>query len=463
MPAIERHPDRLATAACFTALLMVLVLAFTGCASSRLKNEPLAHWRAGGGYPTRLQFAGNRSGDLLLFVAFSGGGTRAAAFSYGVLEQLRDTPVIIAGRRRRLLDEVDIISGVSGGSFPAAYYALYGDWIFRDFEPRFLKKDVQGALVGRLFSPTTWARSYSPFFGRWEPAAEHFDEELFHGATFGDLMNKPGPFVLINATDLSTGNRFAFSQSYFDLLCSDLAKFPLSVAVTASSAVPVVFSPITLQNFAGSCGYPGPIWRDQGRLDQNTSVRRRTYAKQRLHFLDSKQRRYIHLLDGGISDNLGIREPYDRVMREERPKLSKMLRDLGHPDVRDIVFLVVNSQTEPEYRRAISGLSPPLADVLDAVASVQIDRYNIETIELVQSAFDRWTQELSRQGHPVNFQMIQVGFDDVTDEPQRTHLHNLPTNYSLPAADVDRLRVTGRTLLKNHPEFRRLVKQYGGA
>ncbi|MCU0735472.1 MAG: hypothetical protein MUF20_08100, partial [Methylotetracoccus sp.] len=154
---------------------------------------------------------------------------------------------------------------------------------------------------------------------------------------------------------------------------------------------------------------------------------------------------------------------YDRVMREERPKLSKMLRDLGHPDVRDIVFLVVNSQTEPEYRRAISGLSPPLADVLDAVASVQIDRYNIETIELVQSAFERWTQELSRQGHPVNFQMIQVGFDDVTDEPQRTYLHNLPTNYSLPAADVDRLRVTGRTLLKNHPEFRRLVKQYSGA
>src|SRR5690606_7051395 len=100
-----------------------------------------------------------------------------------------------------------------------------------------------------------WVRQFSPFYGRWELAAEYYDETLFHGATFGDLMNKRGPYVLINATDLSTGNRFSFSQGNFDLICSDLTRFPLSAAVTASSAVPVVFSPITLQNHAGTCGY----------------------------------------------------------------------------------------------------------------------------------------------------------------------------------------------------------------
>lgn len=447
----------------FSALLLALALVLTSCAHSGLRNEPLARWTPDAGYPTRLQISGDRSGELLLFVAFSGGGTRAAAFSYGVLEQLRDTPIVISGRRRRLLDEVDMISGVSGGSFPAAYYALYGDWIFRDFESRFLKNDVQGALVERFFSPANWVRLFSPSFRRWETAAEQFDEEMFHGATFGDLMNKPGPFVLINATDLSTGNRFAFSQGYFDLICSDLSKFPLSVAVTASSAVPVVFSPITLRNFAGSCGYQGPMWLDRGLSDLQNTARRRTYAKQQQHLLDSRQRRYIHLLDGGISDNLGIREPYDRVMREESPNLSKVLRDLGHPHVRDIVFLVVNSQTEPQYSRAISGVDPPLADILDAVASVQIDRYNLETIELVQGAFEKWTDALSQTGHPVSFRMIQLGFDDVPDESKRRYLHNLPTNFSLPAGDVDRLRSTARTLLKSNPEFRRLLKNYAGA
>jgi NTE family protein len=62
----------------------------------------------------------------LLILAFSGGGTRAAAFAYGVLEELAATPVVLGGRPRRLLDEVDLISAVSGGSFTAAYYGLYG-------------------------------------------------------------------------------------------------------------------------------------------------------------------------------------------------------------------------------------------------------------------------------------------------------------------------------------------------
>ncbi len=47
------------------------------------------------------------------------------------------------GKTRRLLDEVDGISSVSGGSFTAAYYGLFGDRIFIDFEEKFLKRDVQ--------------------------------------------------------------------------------------------------------------------------------------------------------------------------------------------------------------------------------------------------------------------------------------------------------------------------------
>ena len=86
-------------------------------------------------------------GDTVIYLAFSGGGTRAAAFAYGVMEELSATQIAIGGERRSLLEEVDTISGVSGGSFPAAYYGLYGDRIFQEFEPRFLKKNVQRALT----------------------------------------------------------------------------------------------------------------------------------------------------------------------------------------------------------------------------------------------------------------------------------------------------------------------------
>ena len=100
----------------------------------------------------------SRSNDLLLILAFSGGGTRAAAFAYGVLEELAATPVILGGRPRRLLDEVDLISVVSGGSFTAACYGLYGDRVFHDFETEFLKRPVEQRLIVQLLRPRNWVR-----------------------------------------------------------------------------------------------------------------------------------------------------------------------------------------------------------------------------------------------------------------------------------------------------------------
>ncbi len=95
-------------------------------------------------------------------LAFSGGGTRAAALSYSVLEELKKTQ---SGRRdsqHPLLDDVGLISSVSGGSFTAAYYALWGDRIFSDFEPQFLKKDVQTDLLLRVLAPWNLVRLASP-------------------------------------------------------------------------------------------------------------------------------------------------------------------------------------------------------------------------------------------------------------------------------------------------------------
>jgi NTE family protein len=114
--------------------LICLWLLSTGCAGFRAANSPLEAFDAGLGYGK--EDARRRQGDVLLALAFSGGGTRAAALSYGVLEELRDTDVVVGGERKRLLDEVDVISSVSGGSFTSTYYGLYGDRIFEDPEER---------------------------------------------------------------------------------------------------------------------------------------------------------------------------------------------------------------------------------------------------------------------------------------------------------------------------------------
>src|SRR6266487_4418379 len=107
---------------------------------------------------------------------------------FGVLEELARTGVEPPSAQHRLLDEVDLISSVSGGRFTAAYYALWGDRIFSDFEPQFLKKRVQNALRLRILAPWNTVRLFSPTFNR------------------SDLAARPGaPFLIINSTDLTVG------------------------------------------------------------------------------------------------------------------------------------------------------------------------------------------------------------------------------------------------------------------
>ncbi|MGL4564137.1 MAG: patatin-like phospholipase family protein, partial [Halioglobus sp.] len=169
----------------------------------------------------------------IVLLAFSGGGTRAAALSYGVMQELRDTLIDIDGKPVRVLDEVDAISSVSGGSFTAAYYGLYRDRLFEDYEDEFLRQGVQEALIKQLFNPMHWVRSGVDGFNRTEMAIDYYDRIMFHGATFNDMAKNGAPFIAINATDLGNGLRFTFTQGSFDLICSDLGSYPVARAVTA--------------------------------------------------------------------------------------------------------------------------------------------------------------------------------------------------------------------------------------
>src|SRR5439155_22226036 len=194
---------------------LAIALFASGCAHYPV-NAPLAAVDGRTGYRFENTAFSTNSDDLLLMLAFSGGGTRAAALDYGVLEELARTGVGPPSEQHRLLDEVDLISSVSGGSFAAAYYALWGDRIFSDFEPQFLKKRLHKGLFLSALAPRNTLRLFSPTFNRRDLAAEYYDRLLFNGATFDDLTARPGaPFLIINATDLTSGARFEFTQDQF--------------------------------------------------------------------------------------------------------------------------------------------------------------------------------------------------------------------------------------------------------
>jgi NTE family protein len=140
------------------SLLVVILLLLLGGCASRPINPPITQADPTAGYRFETRLGRVKQKESLVILAFSGGGTRAAAFSYGVLEFLRRTEVVgPQGQRVRLLDQVDVITGVSGGSFTALAYGLYGDRLFSEYEQRFLKRDVQGEIIARTFSPATGA------------------------------------------------------------------------------------------------------------------------------------------------------------------------------------------------------------------------------------------------------------------------------------------------------------------
>ena len=184
---------------------------------------------------------GNSDGTLIL-LTFSGGGARAAAMAYGVLEALHRTEIGPGPRRRTALSEVDVISSTSGGSFTSAFYGLHRERMFERgtdgltlYERRYLRRPVSRQLAGRVLG--NLVRINTSAFNRSDIAAEYYGDTIFGNGTYTDLQRAGRPFIVINANDTAKGNRFLFIQQQFDNLGSTLAGYPVARAVTASSAV----------------------------------------------------------------------------------------------------------------------------------------------------------------------------------------------------------------------------------
>src|SRR5262245_32425519 len=199
------------------------------------------------------------SDDVMVSLAFSGGGTRAAAFSFGVLKELDATRVRDRGKTVSLLDRVDFVSGVSGGSVLAAYYGLRKREALSDFRERFLLRNAEEALNTQV-SITNLSRAIGGGLNDATHLPRWLDDNLFGGATFRDVASNRRPRIWINASDIYNRTPFVFGSVAFDAMCSDLMSYPISEAVAASAAVPVVFAPIVLETYPGRCQTRLPDW-----------------------------------------------------------------------------------------------------------------------------------------------------------------------------------------------------------
>jgi NTE family protein len=453
-----------------SALLLIVSALLGACSSLHYPiNEPLKTYSAERAERARTLRPRGSSDRLFVVVTFSGGGTRAAAFGFGVLEELAATNIVTDGRERNLLNEIDVVSGVSGGSFIAAYFGLHGQDTLKTFGTRFLYRDVQTALRRAVFAPRNWGSLWSNTYARSDLVADWFDREVFNKATFADLVRKRGAGVIINATDLTRGAPFSFIADQFSLICSDLGSVRLARAAVASAAVPVLFSPVSFRNYAGQCGYEVPDWVSAEQATPDFSTRRGQRAELINSYLDSNERPYIHLVDGGLSDNLGLRAIIDEVVFAGGIQQAIERQRLGETD--HILFIVVNAQTglNASWDKLEGG--PSAAQVVDAATTVQINRYNFETVDLLRSSFSNWGRDLraarcgpggvtneNQDCNDVQLHLAEINFESVRNPERRAALRLMPTSFALPKESVDELRGTARELLRNSVGFQQFLR-----
>jgi NTE family protein len=235
-------------------------------------------------------------------LALSGGGYRAAAYHIGTLRALR---------KLEILDKVDVISSISGGSIIAAYYALHKDK-FDEFEKTFRRKlgvGVIGSVFFILLAEIVLVLWGHVLLIKWVLNDNSLCESgkitiliassilillliifllhkiiptsgwieklyalwFFRCKRMGDFPKSP--IVAMNATDIEQNRLFTFSQIKMDAgkryaegyFKND--EIPISLAVMASSAYPLL-APVKIpRRYINKPNTISPILLDGGIYD----------------------------------------------------------------------------------------------------------------------------------------------------------------------------------------------------
>jgi predicted acylesterase/phospholipase RssA len=358
-------------------------------------------------------------------IAISGGGSRSAVFSAAVFFELQ---------RYGILQQVDVITSVSGGSLTAAYYTLSCDqsdnqqkcpptvegpqrviWepkeVFSDLEKNFI-----GRWIGNWFWPDNILRYWFTYYDRTDVMVETFSDNLFdnsllggEGFRFHDL-NPQRPFIIINATNNTRSNipqlNFTFTDKYFNKIKSSLAQYPIANAVMASAAFPAAFNYNTLRNFSA---------------DKN---------------------RYVHLFDGGTSDNLGL-SALEEVL-SQIDALSDRQRD------KKIKLLVILIDAYKPIRGK-SSRDPDPRSVVDYFFDTNfMDAYDTLMAEMRDDKIDKMRKLLNNDDSKSG-KLIHVKFDDLIDINPNIFrvVKHIDTSFKIGSNEANCLKHAARFLVES--------------
>ncbi|WP_319824618.1 patatin-like phospholipase family protein [Thalassovita sp.] len=453
--------------------MLCAALILTGCATVNAPtNQPLPE-----GQNAPLAQARDE-GEVYVGLAFSGGGMRASAFAYGLLEELR-AQTANADDPDGVLSEVRLVTGVSGGSVTAAYFGLHGPAALEGYRENYLVTDAEKYMANSPLNPLTLVRGVSGGANGRRTFGRYLDERLFHGATFGDLRQRSGITTWINASDMANQTPFLFSPETFDALCSDLSGVPISDAVAASAAFPLVFAPIVLEAHQGKCDYQEPDWLTAARHNPEATAAMKAHAAALDSYGDPEKVKYVKLLDGGITDNFGTtglaieraraRNGYAPMSAEQAVRLKRFL------------FLVADAGTEKTFRWSQKKGGPGGMQLAMGIAGASMGAASRTGYDAMRLQLEKWQADLvefrcslpsaqvrklrgSLAGwncKDVKFFVGLVSFDAL-DQDRRTELNEIPTRLRLKTEQVDMAIEAGRMAARLNPDLNGFLRAAPG-
>ena len=410
--------------------------------------------------------------EFLITLAFSGGGTRAAAFSFGVLRGLDRMQIPTPEGPASMLDRIDFVSGVSGGSITAAYFGLKKRATLNDFRERFLLRQVEqeslstSVSVGNLVRGLSGGVNDATHLPRW------LSENLFDGATFAAYRAQQRPRIWINAADIYNRTPFVFGRTAFSVMCSDINTYPIADAVAASAAVPIAFAPIVIESYAGKCNAQLPDWAVRAIANPNAPPLLKAFAGA-LQSYHNGSVRYVKLLDGGLVDNFGLsgftiarlsaNTPYEPLTPHQAVKLRRAL------------FMVVDAgrAAKGDWVQSLEG--PRGVDLVSAAADTAIDASVRASYTAFEQTMEDWRQQLVRwrcgltaaqrqtYGAPtrwncrdIRFFIGRTGFDQLGGE-RAAQLNAVKTSLQLPQDQVDFVIGSGEEAISNNDVLRQFL------
>ncbi|MGK7870555.1 patatin-like phospholipase family protein [Falsiroseomonas sp. E2-1-a20] len=449
-----------------------------------------------------------------VILAFSGGGTRAAALAQGALRELGATPGAASGTT--LLHAVDMVSSVSGGSVTAANFVLNGPEGFSRLHEAggFLHHDGMADLAGQLLlNPINALVFTATPASRIEVLPEMLRRQAFGDATFRDLRNlaaRRRPLLLLNAADMQVGQRFTFTQEQLDRLCLDLSQIRLVDAVAASAAFPVALTPLPLpvrspcraqaEERAGGTGIMRGF-EAQARLREAIRARREDCngqpspdgrrvlfgnvpedlprALRQWHYLNLdgcgrplpwlQRVHFVHLADGGTADNLGLSAPLEAITGGDAG--AQLGLAMARGEIREVVVITVNARSQGQPPRLASRLTPTVIDQLLASINTPIDGRSGGLLAelnalgpLLRDRFALLAAEQPAGAAPAaasprspEVRILAIDFEKIADAECRTSFQGIGTNWSLAPYEVEALQEMASGMMRADRYYLELI------